>query len=166
MQVTVPETGLERVDGAGSTGDTVSPGPSRRAHGEQLASTLAGARGSANVAVPTCTATAPASSSSVGVPARGDAADADDRQVGQGGVDVVHGAHGDRVDRRAGQPAAAGAERRPARRRVVGQAEQRVDARHRLGAGRGDGAGDLDDAVGVGAQLGPPRPAARRRWRR
>ena len=31
--------------------------------------------------------------------------------------------------------------------------------RHGLGTGRRDGAGDLDDAVGVGAQLGPARPA-------
>ena len=73
-----------------------------------------------------------------------------------------------RARRPGGSPARTARRRRrrgPAGRvdRVVGQAEQRVDARHRLGPGGGDGGGDLDDAVGVGAELRPPRPPARRR---
>ena len=57
-----------------------------------------GACGSAKVAVPTCTADAPASISSTASVPRRHAADADDRQVGEGGVHVVDGPHGDRVD--------------------------------------------------------------------
>ena len=44
--------------------------------------------------------------------------------------------------------------------RVVRQPEQRVDARDRLGARCGDSTGDVDDAVRVGAELGPARPPA------
>ena len=50
-----------------------------------------------------------------GIPGGAHAPDADDRQAGHGGGDVVDGAHGDRVDGRSGQPAAPGAERRGAR---------------------------------------------------
>ena len=81
-------------------------------------STRAAARGSAKVAVPTCTAEAPASSSSTASVAVGHAADAHDGQVGQGRVDVVDGPDGDRVDR-------PGRTARPRRRRARGGGARR-----------------------------------------
>ena len=83
--------------------------------------TRAGARGSANVAVPTCTARGAGEQQLGGVGAADHAADPDDRQVGQGGVDVVDGAHRDGVDGRAGQPAARGARTRAGSRRSPGR---------------------------------------------
>ena len=114
-----------------------------------------------SVAVPTCTRHGAGEEQLAGVPARRHAAHSDHGELGQGDVDIVDRAHGDRMDRRPRQAAAAGAQHRHPRRRVVGQPEQRVDAGHRLGAGLADRARDVDDAVGVGAQLGPAGPAAR-----
>ena len=130
MQVTVPEA-VPVLAGGWPRRLRVT----RRHPAISSARPVRGARGSANVAVPTCTATAPASSSSAASHPEATPPTPTIGSVGERRVDVVHGAHGDRVDRRAGQPAATGAERRLARARVVGQAEQRVDARHRLGAG-------------------------------
>ena len=127
---------------------------------EATSSREAGARGSANVAVPTCTAEAPASSSSGAsqpLPRRRRRRWAD-RAARRGRRGR---AHGDRVDRWPGQSTAAGAERGTLRRRVVGQPEQGVDARHGIGAGGSHGVGDVHDAVGVRAQLRPARSAAR-----
>ena len=146
MQVTVPESlpgGGVRVAQLRAS----SPAPAR-------------ARGSANVAVPTCTATAPASSSSV---ASHPVATPPTPTIGRSGR-----AAWTSCTARTATGWIAGPDSPPppapsagcARRRVVGQAEQRVDAGHGLGAGSGDGAGDLDDAVGVGAQLRPPRATA------
>ena len=73
---------------------------------------------------------------------------------------VVHGAHGDRVDRRAREPpppapsagaGVAGRSTRPSSVLISVTASAPACC---------DGRGDLDDAVGVGAELGPARPAA------
>ena len=120
------------------------------------------------MAVPTCTADAPASISSTASPP-GDAADADDGQIGQGGVHVVHRSHRDRVDGRAGQTAAPAAERGSPGVRIDRQAEHGVDERDRLGAGVADRVGDATRSTTVGVSLahrGRPQARPRRSRRR
>ena len=73
---------------------------------------MAAARGSAKVAVPTWTARRAGEDQLGGVPAVATPPTPMIGRSGHGGVHVVHGADGDRVDRRSGQPAAAGAQRR------------------------------------------------------
>jgi hypothetical protein len=76
-------------------------------------------------------------------------------------MDVVHRAHRDGMDRPPRQASPTGAERRGEARRVVGESEQRVDAGHRFGTGTDHRFGDVDDAIGVGAELRPPWTPAR-----
>ena len=86
------------------------------------------ARGSANVAVPTCTADAPASISSA---ASHPLATPPTPTIGRSGSAACTSCTARTATGwigRPGQPAAAGAERRPPGRRVVGHPEQRVDA--------------------------------------
>ena len=105
-------------------------------HSLSLASIRIEARGSTKLAVPTCTALAPARISST---ASQPLATPPTPMIGRSGRAAWTSktvAHRDRMDRPAAVPAAAGAERRAPRRRVDHHAEQGVDQRHRLGAGR------------------------------
>ena len=131
------------------------------------ANTRAGARGSRKVAVPTSTASAPASIiSTASTPAR-HASDPDDARVGKDTATVVHGAHRHGTDRRSRQTA-------PSRPRpetvgapldVDGHAQHGVDEHKGLGPRLQRGAGDLDDVGHVRAQLHPQRQTARGRRR-
>ena len=82
---------------------------------------------------------------------------------GRRGVHVEHGPHGDGMDRMTAVAAATGTQHRAPRARVDDHPEQGVDQRDGFGAGLLDGGRDLDDPIGVGAELGPQRQAAGRR---
>ena len=86
--------------------------PLLTAHATSSSCTRRVARGSANDAVPTCTADAPASISSTASHPDRHTTDSDDRHIGERPVHVVHGTHRHRMDGAPGQPAAAGAQRR------------------------------------------------------
>ena len=109
-------------------------------------STFHGARGSRKVAVPTCTASAPACSNSTASRPENTPPTPTMGRSGKGGPALPHGPHGHRVDRRARRA-------RPRRRPSTG--------RPRLGVER-----QAEQGVDQGQALGPGLRARRRRSRR
>ena len=123
-------------------------------------------RGSAKVAVPTCTARRTGEHQLDGVRRRGHATDPHDR-AGRAARRAHRRQRGPRPGGWPG-PRAPSAAARARGRRVLDvdhHAHHRVDQRDRLGAGLGRRRGDLDQPVGVGAQLRPPGQAGHRRGR-
>ena len=116
--------------------------------------------GSTKLAVPIWTARQPAIRNSSASSAAGDAADADHRDPDRARGLPRH-PHGDGPDGRAGEPAGAEAEPRPARLHVDREAEQRVDAGQRVGPRLLGGAGEDRDVGHVGRELGDDGQARR-----
>ena len=101
--------------------------PCRRHHVLRPSSTSEVDRGSANDAVPTSTADAPAIIISTASVTGRDPAHPDDRQVRERGVHVVDGPHRNGTDRGPRDPAPTGAEHRSARLGIDHHPEQGVD---------------------------------------
>ena len=145
-----------------SVGDRLDPVPAAPA--AQPSSTPGGARGSAKLAVPDLHGACSGEHQLDCIPPVGDAADTDDRQVGMGSVHVEDRTHGDGMDRPSAVAASPGAQHgQPAMPGSITIPSRVLIKRDGLCAGVAYGRGDLDHAVGVGAELRPPWPAARRR---
>ena len=141
------------------------PAPTRRHSASSSSIRRTGSVGSAKMAVPTWTATAPTARKSRTSDEVRDATDRDDRDLHRLGR-LEDDPQRDRLDRRPGQAAVRIAEQRSLPTRPDGDARQRVDRRQGVGAGLLDGPGDRPDVGDVRRQLHEQWQVRRRRGRR
>ena len=95
-----------------------------------------------------------------GIPTAADPTDSHDRQPGMRDPHVVHDAHRDGMDALPRQPAAACCKCRTKCGTIDDHPQQGVDQGDGFSARLVHRTGDLDDSVGVGAELGPTGPTA------